>query len=358
MGADSQPALYQEYPDPADEAIVQKLIPVITNTIARYYDTGLTYRDTHAKGHTAVRAEFIVDPDLAPDMAIGLFSQPKTYPAWVRISNLNPSPNSDMRADARAFAIKLMGVEGEMLWSNEPEAKTLDFLMMGTPAFLSPNVPAFYDFQVALQKRDRIWPMVWYLLTHMTTTMTILDGFKKTPSLLEIEQWSQTAYALGDKAVQYYMRPLTTKMSKMPLTPSRNFLRERLAADLEQEHFDFEFMVRFQTDPVKQPIENPQVAWPPLTPFRRVALLRFPRQRGILAPEHIFFCENLSFNPWRTLKEHRPLGGINRARRSVYEAVAAYRRARNLAPAAEPTPESSNVTLLPPAEAPTSGGNR
>jgi hypothetical protein len=357
MASVSNPALYQEYPDPADEAILKKLIPLITDTIEKSYDSGLTYRDTHSKGHAAVRAEFIVEPGLPADLAIGLFATPKTYPCWVRFSNLNPTPQSDMIPDARACGIKLMGVEGDMLWSNEPAAKTLDFLMMGTPAFLAPNLSAFYDFQVALNRRG--WRMAWYFASHLSTTMTIQDGSKPTPSLLEIEQWSQTAYALGDKAVQYYMRPCTKKQSPMPDIPNRNFLRERLAADLEQEHYDFDFMVRIQTDPVKQPIENPRVRWPALSPYRKVATLRFLRQKGINESEQVFFCENLSFNPWRTLKEHRPLGGINRARRFVYEAVAEFRRARNLAPPAEPTPDSSKtVTLLASDGALTSGGNR
>jgi hypothetical protein len=117
-------------------------------------------------------------------------------------------------------------------------------------------------------------------------------------------------------------------------------------------------MVRFQTDPVKQPIENPRVRWPALSPYRRVAIVRIPRQRGILEPEQVFFCENLSFNPWRTLPQHRPLGGINRSRLRVYDAVAAYRRSRNLAPPSEPTPDSSSVTLLASDAVQAAGGNR
>ena len=342
--ADSTRELYKEYPDPADEDILKKLIPLITDTIDKSWSSGLTYRDTHAKGHAAVRAEFIIDAGLSPDLAIGLFATPKTYPAWVRFSNLDPTPQSDMIPDARACGIKLRGVDGEMLYSNEPAAKTLDFLMMGTPAFLAPNLSEFYNFQLAMSRRG--WRLVWYFISNLSVTMTIQDGSKPTPSLLEIEQWSQTAYALGDKVVQYYMRPLTKKQTPMPDTPNHNFLRERLAADLEEEAFEFEFMVRFQTDADKQPIENPRVRWPALTPFRRVAILRFPRQKGILAPENVFFCEGLSFNPWRTLKEHSPVGGINRARRFVYEAVAAFRRGRNLSPPNEPTPESNSVTLL------------
>jgi len=36
----------------------------------------------------------------------------------------------------------------------------------------------------------------------------------------------------------------------------------------------------------------------------------------------------LSFNLWHALAEHRPIG-INRLRKSVYEAVSAYRLQRN-----------------------------
>jgi hypothetical protein len=35
--------------------------------------------------------------------------------------------------------------------------------------------------------------------------------------------------------------------------------------------------------------------------------------------EQMAFFDNLSWNPWNALPEHRPLGGINRARKSVYE---------------------------------------
>ena len=40
-------------------------------------------------------------------------------------------------------------------------------------------------------------------------------------------------------------------------------------------------------------------------------------------------CENLSFNPWHSLPAHRPLGGINRARKVVYPALSKLRHERN-----------------------------
>jgi hypothetical protein len=63
------------------------------------------------------------------------------------------------------------------------------------------------------------------------------------------------------------------------------------------------------------------------------------------------FGEDLSFNPWRALAEHRPLGGINRARRQVYLALSAFRHEQNGTRRQEPTsadleipvPESEQV---------------
>jgi hypothetical protein len=36
----------------------------------------------------------------------------------------------------------------------------------------------------------------------------------------------------------------------------------------------------------------------------------------------------MSFNPWHALPDHRPLGGFNRTRRDIYQAMAAFRQER------------------------------
>jgi hypothetical protein len=97
----------------------------------------------------------------------------------------------------------------------------------------------------------------------------------------------------------------------------------------------FEFAVQLRADPTRMPIEDATVRWSERdAPFRKVATLEIPVQ-DFDTPERQHFAENLSFNPWRCLPEHRPLGGISRARRQVYRALSAYRHDRN----AEPNPE-------------------
>ena len=45
--------------------------------------------------------------------------------------------------------------------------------------------------------------------------------------------------------------------------------------------------------------------------------------------EQLRFCEDLSYTPWHSLEAHRPIGGINRARRPVYEATSKFRHEQN-----------------------------
>jgi len=52
------------------------------------------------------------------------------------------------------------------------------------------------------------------------------------------------------------------------------------------------------------------------------------------------FCENLTYTPWHALPEHRPLGGINRVRRAVYESLAELRHTLNEIPQEEPSVEA------------------
>ena len=87
----------------------------------------------------------------------------------------------------------------------------------------------------------------------------------------------------------------------------------------------FDFMVQFQIDARRMPIEDASVEWHEAeSPYRTVAHIRIPKQevdRGAT-------CERLSFNPWHARVEHTPLGNFNRARRAIYGAMADFRLTR------------------------------
>ncbi|KAF8926952.1 hypothetical protein BGZ52_005017, partial [Haplosporangium bisporale] len=47
--------------------------------------------------------------------------------------------------------------------------------------------------------------------------------------------------------------------------------------------------------------------------------------------------ERLSFNPWHSLPEHKPLGAMNRFRKVVYERISRVRDTMNSVPRQEPS---------------------
>ena len=56
-----------------------------------------------------------------------------------------------------------------------------------------------------------------------------------------------------------------------------------------------------------------------------VATLRIPPQQVDPSGDLATKCESMSFNPWHALAEHRPMGGMNRLRKVVYQASIAKR---------------------------------
>ena len=70
------------------------------------------------------------------------------------------------------------------------------------------------------------------------------------------------------------------------------------------------------------PIENNAVYWPPrLSPRVPAAVLHIPKQT-FDSPEQLDFARVLTYNPWHSVPEHRPLGNQSRARKRMYYELA------------------------------------
>ncbi len=129
--------------------------------------------------------------------------------------------------------------------------------------------------------------------------------------------------------MRFRVRPRNPSSAE-PDVDDPNYLRNALARRLKDDCqgsvvFDFEVQVRAasEIDP-DQDIENASMAWSAEIPFHPVARLTIPIQE-FDTPEQNAHCEALVFTPWHGLEAHRPLGGINRLRRAVYEASAMFR---------------------------------
>lgn len=67
-----------------------------------------TLHNVQPKHCGCVTAEFVVEPDLPEGLRVGVFKQPRSYPAWIRFSNQNGTVQSDIKGDIQGMSIKFL----------------------------------------------------------------------------------------------------------------------------------------------------------------------------------------------------------------------------------------------------------
>lgn len=320
---------------PAGEA---KAIQTITKLLkeevrANAKKTGKAERDAHAKAHGCVKGTLEVNSKLRPGYRAGVFQEGATYPAWVRYSN--GAQQSDKSPDARGMAIKLMDVPGKKL--SETEKYTQDFLMINHDTFFVRNA-ADYVFLTRDGLRKFFFPGLnpakWRVREARIAGAIALQRVK---DLTAIRYWTMTPYLMGNTPAKFSVKPCFNGPKREWRGRGENLLSQNLEQKFSSGSACFEFLVQKQTERGRQPVEDPTVTWEESdAPFVKVATLTIPAQK-FNSHEQMNFCENLSYNPWHAVPEHRPLGGINRVRRSVYRAISDLRHELNREPLVEPT---------------------
>jgi hypothetical protein len=326
-----------EYPSPNEEEIARATFELFLAGLQRQLGPGAHVpRDAHPHAQGCVRGRLSIDAAVPAPFQHGLFAVAKSYPVWIRFSSASQVPQPDNVGDLRGMAIKVMGVEGPKIMDTERE--TQDFVLVSYPR-VPQGAPS--DYLEFFRARDEGHLLRYFLGTPFHWKLGAVRAVvgmttKKIPDLLETRFWSTTPYKLGETAVKYGVRPCAPGTGEMPKDPGPSYLREAMIKHLADRDACFDLMIQPQIDAVTMPVEDPAVAWDEgLSPFVPVARLQIPRQsfdsRGQDA-----FCDALSFDAWHSLVDHRPLGGINRVRRYVYERIARFRHQRNGVPQREP----------------------
>lgn len=314
---------------PNEKEITASIIEQMSMFTREHYAHSFALRVGNTKTYGVIRGEFEVLPDLADNLRQGIFSTPKTYPAWVRFAGPGPYAPPDMKdGGILSIGIKLMGVEGEKLL--EDEKWTQDFTGISSPTFTTPNIIE----NLKLQKQVAAGTPLYYVINPFDSHFldAIMQGLyaKAQTSPLEVQYYSCVPYLFGDEqAIHYSVKPCSDEKTKIPKNPSANYLREAMVNTLNTKEVLFDFMIQFQTDTFRMPIENASVVWPEkLSKFIPVARLRLPVQK-FDSKEQLIFAENLSYNPWHCIADHRPLGNQNRARKAIYYKLSELRQTMN-----------------------------
>jgi hypothetical protein len=332
--------LAEEKVEPGEDAYLDSIIDSFGKQMRLLWKPGSFERGGNTKTHGIVRAEFIVHDNLPPEFRHGIYKAPHTFRAWVRFSGPGPYITPDIDdVGFMSISIKLMGVPGPKLMDDEKF--TQDMFGVSTPTFVTPDTKANAQLQLESLKNTQIYYFLNLHRSHLLDLIMQSLWLKTQSSPFEAPYFSCVPYLLGEgQAMQYSVWPTSKKRTpipRLPLRPPDDYLRNAMVGRLEQEDVELDFRIQRQTDAYLMPLENNAVLWPEKhSPRVSVATLRIPKQK-FDSPAQLDFARALSYNPWHSIPEHRPLGNQGRARRRMYETLSKLRHTMNGVPLYEPT---------------------
>jgi hypothetical protein len=284
-------------------------------------------RAVFRKQHGIAKATLSVVADCPAAWRVGLWAG-GPYVAWARWSSDTPPTTPDQQNSTLGFAIKLFGVKGRTLATDDPLATNADLLFQNSDIFFVDNVQEM----CAISDNDAAFEA-----DHKRTTLILAEMMKPESSVLTARFSSTLPYALGDAIVKYRLvaTPPTGPAGTPGSTP--NYLAEDLKHRLLSGPAAYLLEAQSFVDQSVTPVDRATVRWEEtITPFVTIGRIDIEAQ-DIDAPGQAAYGESLAFSPWRTPHENRPLGSIADARRVAYPSSAALRRSRNGQPMREPT---------------------
>jgi len=334
----------------ADEAkTIQGLIATMRYINEKTFaDGGHAIRSVHAKTHGILEGCLAVNADLPGDLAQGLFATPGRYPIVMRFSTVPGDILDDSVSTPRGLAVKIIGVKGERLGGSEGDV-TQDFVLINGPAFGAPNPKTFLSIMKLLARTtDRakglkkalsaVMRQVQRVIVAVTgqpnVTVATLGGHPETHILGETF-YSQAPVLFGDFIAKVSVAPISPELKALEQAPLNvngvpNGLREAIVEFFTKNGGVWEVRAQLCTDLERMPVENAAVVWPEeMSPYRPIARIEVKPQVAWSKTRSSAVDDGMSFSPWHGLAAHRPLGGIMRARKEVYEMAKKFRAERN-----------------------------
>lgn len=318
-------------------------------------DHGHAYRSVHAKSHALLEARFEVLEGLPAILAQGLFAQPKSYDAIVRISTNAGDPLPDSISLPRGMAVKIIGVEGPRLPGSEQD-DVQDFVMANGKAFAAPDPKAFLkNLKLLAGTTDRIEWGKKAISAVFRTAERALEAVGTESAFLKTMGGYPNSHPLGES--YFSQLPLrfgdyVAKIGVFPASPSFTALadkeiaidgrpdaiREEMNRVLSVDGGIWEMKVQLLRDRTENPVEDGSAVWPEDdNPYLTVARIHIAPQTAWSETRATVGDDRLAFAPWHGLAAHQPLGGIMRARKLPYEESSKLRGQLNGCPMHQPS---------------------
>ncbi len=303
-------------------------------------------RVSHAKSHGVAVGELVVSEALPPELRQGLFAKPGTYPVVVRLANVPGEIESDAVSTQRGLAVKIFGVEGEMLPGHAGEV-TQDWVLDTGDRFAAPTAKAFLGIHSGLEHAPQVAEGVKEAVSKVSRATNValhaigvdsanMDffGHPKIHPLAEA-YFTQAAIRYGDYIAKLAVVPVSAAQrtladQKLDTANDPDALKTATVDYLRQNDAVFEVRVQLCRDLDAMPVENANKEWKEdESPYRTVATLTLPRQDAYTETRRKYVDDELSFCVSHSLVAHRPLGSIMRARLQAYPVMSRHRRMAN-----------------------------
>ncbi|WP_420553580.1 LodA/GoxA family CTQ-dependent oxidase [Tenacibaculum aiptasiae] len=276
-------------------------------------------RAVFRKQHGIVYGNFIINKDIPEEYKIGIFAG-DSYECAVRFSS-DISPTSPDLHSTVGVGLKLFGVEGPKLFG---EGSTADFIFQNIDRFFARDAQQMCSFTTA-GTIDHDYDA--YINKHPKLGNILKAMAKEEASCLSAKYWAILPFQLGENNIVKY-RLVPDDTYKGAPFDDKNYLRLDLEKRLRNKSAKFRFEIQPRTND-NMPLNNAQDVWSEEeSPYVCIAEL-YLEQQDITAIGQAEFGSNLSFNIWRTLEAHKPIGSIAEARKTVYAASAEVRHQAN-----------------------------
>ncbi|MDE5445124.1 catalase [Bradyrhizobium sp. CSA207] len=353
------PSVEQIRPEEAEavEAIVASIARTSAST---FHKDGHGTRQQHAKGVGYLRGELIVYDDLPNHLSQGLFKKASRYPIIVRLSTA--FNRSDRVRSPRGFAIKVLGVTGPRALDDDTSTNQ-DLLLVNHKSYFA-DAMAYRDAQRNVERGlvlpDLVFESVGFVSRILVAASDrtgipipiVLKALGDAGSNILGETFhTEGALRFGDYIARLRIVPLSDSVRRLTSQPCHDgddVVLKSVVAFFKENSAEYELCAQLCTDVKRTPIENASIDWPEdVAPPEALGKIVLPRQTADSPPRRAYADEVLSFDPWRCLAAHQPLGSIMRVRRDAYRASRTLRQQQNQNRAIRPPEEPQQIEDFP-----------
>lgn len=296
-------------------------------------------RASHAKSHGLLKGELRVFSDLPEPFRQGLFAEAKTYPVAIRLAVGPGELLSDAVSTHRGMAIKVFGLVADML-PRHHAVMTQDFVLASGAVFPQADAAGFLT---AIQGLEAATTRSEGFKTTVATVARIANAalggssptlaFLGTPPIppLADSYYSQAALRYGDHIAKLCVAPVTPELvalseHELDVRRDPDAFRHSVVDFLKTCGAEFELRVQLCVDLERMPVEDASKEWSQeLSPYVAVARIVIPPQDAFSPARQAYMDDVMAFRPSHSMRAHRPLGSLMRARLRTYRHLSGFR---------------------------------